>query len=216
VQHPIFRALTYQADWTDMDISFIAIDRFAEIEASKNPAYRERLRKTGRHLLSDARKLSDEDLLGKLQSMSLSFDRESLARYRSESASAEEIFEHLSPQVELPATRNPMERDWLWLSLAVLWERWCPEEPSMEMLDDQIHEGYGLLERGNLSGAVTTWLTAWESYVRIAERFQLTPIDAFDKRFRGTQSIYNWVQDLEMELWNAGLVTPLVSRTSGQ
>jgi hypothetical protein len=30
-------------------------------------------------------------------------------------------------------------------------------------------------------------------------------IEEFDERFRGTQSLFNWIQDLEDELWNAGL-----------
>jgi tetratricopeptide (TPR) repeat protein len=30
-------------------------------------------------------------------------------------------------------------------------------------------------------------------------------ISEFDDRFRGSQSLFNWIQDLEAELWNAGL-----------
>ncbi len=30
-------------------------------------------------------------------------------------------------------------------------------------------------------------------------------IRAFDERFRGSQSLFNWIQDLEDALWNAGL-----------
>jgi hypothetical protein len=33
----------------------------------------------------------------------------------------------------------------------------------------------------------------------------LQSIRAFDERFRGSQSLFNWIQDLEDELWNAGL-----------
>src|ERR1700676_246905 len=33
-------------------------------------------------------------------------------------------------------------------------------------------------------------------------------IQAFDERFRGTQSLFNWIQDLESELWNAALEDP--------
>ncbi len=30
-------------------------------------------------------------------------------------------------------------------------------------------------------------------------------IQEFDERFGGSQSLFNWIQDLEDELWNAGL-----------
>ena len=33
-------------------------------------------------------------------------------------------------------------------------------------------------------------------------------LDRFDAHFGGTQSVFNWVQDLEMELHNAGLEEP--------
>ena len=34
---------------------------------------------------------------------------------------------------------------------------------------------------------------------------RIDSIEEFDERFRGTQSLFNWIQDLEDELWNAGL-----------
>ena len=41
------------------------------------------------------------------------------------------------------------------------------------------------------------------------ERGGFDSFEAFDERFRGTRFIYNWVQDLEMELHNAGLDKPV-------
>jgi hypothetical protein len=38
----------------------------------------------------------------------------------------------------------------------------------------------------------------------LADRGQIQTIEAFDERFRGTQTVFSWVQDLEMELHNAG------------
>jgi hypothetical protein len=41
--------------------------------------------------------------------------------------------------------------------------------------------------------------------VRLLDKAGIEAIDEFDERFRGTQSLFNWIQDLESELWNAGL-----------
>ncbi len=35
-------------------------------------------------------------------------------------------------------------------------------------------------------------------------RHNIPTLDAFDEWFGGTQSVFNWVQDFEMELDNAG------------
>jgi hypothetical protein len=40
------------------------------------------------------------------------------------------------------------------------------------------------------------------------ERFGIDSLKDFDGRFGGTQSVFNWVQDLEMELHNAGIGDP--------
>jgi len=49
------------------------------------------------------------------------------------------------------------------------------------------------------------WLEAWRDVLRLADRFDLATIDDFDERFGGTQCLFNWVQDLELELGNAGV-----------
>jgi tetratricopeptide (TPR) repeat protein len=41
--------------------------------------------------------------------------------------------------------------------------------------------------------------------LRIFDKSGMQSIHEFDERFGGTQSLFNWIQDLESELWNAGL-----------
>ena len=54
-------------------------------------------------------------------------------------------------------------------------------------------------------GAATDrWLDAWSDVLALCEAAGITMIAAFDARFPLTQSLYNWSQDLEMELGNAG------------
>jgi len=98
-----------------------------------------------------------------------------------------------------------MESDWLWISLTVLWERWFPENPSLEIIDDMMQEGYEKSEAGDSVGACDLWLKVWKLILDIAVNKRASTINDIDMIFRGSQSIFNWVQDLETELWNTGL-----------
>ncbi|MGD0886834.1 MAG: SEC-C metal-binding domain-containing protein [Thermodesulfovibrionales bacterium] len=91
----------------------------------------------------------------------------------------------------------------MWICIAVLWERWFPESPSLEMLDDMMQGGYERLESGDSVGTCDIWLKVWRSLVDIADQTQSKTISNLDRIFRGTQSIFNWVQDFETELSNA-------------
>jgi tetratricopeptide (TPR) repeat protein len=71
-------------------------------------------------------------------------------------------------------------------------------------LDDKMQAGYEL----RASGAVAVcrvWLEAWSDVLRILDKAGMRSIQEFDDRFGGSQALFNWIQDLESELWNAGL-----------
>jgi tetratricopeptide (TPR) repeat protein len=69
-------------------------------------------------------------------------------------------------------------------------------------LDDKIQAGYR--EHSESAGAAT-WLDAWADVLRLCDAAGARSIEGFDDRFPMTQSLYNWSQDLEEALWNAGL-----------
>jgi hypothetical protein len=52
--------------------------------------------------------------------------------------------------------------------------------------------------------ACRIWLEAWNDVLRLLDKAGIKSIEEFDERFRGTQSLFNWIQDLESELWDAG------------
>ena len=80
---------------------------------------------------------------------------------------------------------------------------------TFEQFDDLMQQGYDLLESRRTDAACDAWLRAWEEFCGLYERGGFDSFEAFDERFRGTQYVYNWVQDLEMELHNAGLDKPV-------
>src|SRR5262249_23670338 len=46
---------------------------------------------------------------------------------------------------------------------------------------------------------------AWSDVLRLCDATSIRSIAEFDDRFPMTQSLFNWSQDLEDALWNAGL-----------
>ena len=67
-----------------------------------------------------------------------------------------------------------------------------------------MQRGYDLKDEGRLKECCNLWLEVWE---HLKKRFtsDMSSIEDVDIRvFSGIQ-LYNWCQDLEMELWNAGL-----------
>ncbi len=99
-----------------------------------------------------------------------------------------------------------MQKDWTWICLTILWERWYGHIPNFEMLDDKMQLGYHLrYDEKKYTEACDVWLVAWRDVVYLTEKGKFSSIDEFDDRFRGTQSLHNWCQDFEMELANGGV-----------
>lgn len=158
-----------------------------------------------RPLRSQAKRLTDEELLARLHSFGIEMDQSSLERLSNESLSAEEIAKPLLEQCTFETRRQELEGDWIWICLDALWQRWFPEKPSFEMLDDKMQAGYELMASREVAAACRIWLEAWNDVLHILDKAGVESIGEFDDRFRGTQSLFNWIQDLETELWNAGL-----------
>jgi hypothetical protein len=174
-----------------------------EERATEDDAFRRSLEKKGRPLLSHGRDMSDDQLLGKLRSLGFDAERERLLdlfpRFVSAQAMAEAMFDET--KIDIPASQE----DWVWIAITCLWERWQPELPNMEMVDDSMQAGYAALKARDTLQACRLWLQTWRAILDIMDRGGIRSLDDFDDRFGGTQSVFNWVQDLEMELHNAGL-----------
>ena len=183
-------------------ISWVAMDRIVERKRAADAAYRKQA--AGKVLRSDAKRLTDGELLAKLSTFGIELDRPSLERLCDQALSAEEIAQPLLDQRIFRGRHEQMESDWIWICLSALWQRWFPDKPSFEALDDMMQAGYEL----RASGAVAVcrvWLEAWSDVLRILDKAGMQSIQEFDDRFGGSQSLFNWIQDLEGELWNAGL-----------
>ncbi len=127
-----------------------------ETDAKEN--VRRELEHAGNPLRSSADSLSDDELLTKLRSFGLDVDRDGVERLCAGALSAQEVAEPILDTLKLG---DETMVDWLWISLLALWQRWWPDRPSLELLDDKIQEGYAQDPEIDPHAAAATWLNAW-------------------------------------------------------
>jgi len=99
------------------------------------------------------------------------------------------------------------DEDFICLAACELWKRYCPERPSIEMVDDWVSEGSELAEAGSDLEAVDVWLRVWE-YLIPRIKPEQTTFYAVDPIFKISQFFGNWIQDYGMSLGNAALRDP--------
>ena len=187
-----------------MKISWVTLDRFCEEQRGSDEMISRLIDDNDRPLRSSAAVLSDDQLLEKLESFGLHLDRDHLEELCAGALSAEEVARPLIDSCGFRSRHDRIQGDWVWICLATLWQRWWPEKVCLELLDDKIQDGYHLLERDEAACA-RTWLSAWSDVLRLCDATGVRSVAEFDDRFPMTQSLYNWSQDLEGSLWNAGL-----------
>ncbi len=184
-------------------MSWVAMDRIYEREVL--PEAKLRKQAGERPLRSRARRLTDGELLAKLRAFGVEMDRPTMDRLCRDALSAEEITRPFLDKLAVRPKHKEVESDWVWICLDALWQRWFPDRPSFEALDDKMQIGYDLLASSGAVAACRVWLEVWQVVLHILDQTGIGSIGGFDERFRGTQSLFNWIQDLESELWNAGL-----------
>jgi len=86
----------------------------------------------------------------------------------------------------------------------ILWPRLIPDRTSFEQINHRMQEGYDLLQQRRNTEACDAWWQVWE-WLKAKVTPERNTIEALDQDFRGTQSVFNWCQDFEMELGNTGL-----------
>src|SRR5437763_6301739 len=174
-------------------ISWVAMDRIVERKRTTDAGYRKQAAE--KVLRSDAKRLTDGELLAKLRSFGIEMDRPTLERLCDQALSAEEIAQPLLDQRTFHGRHEQMESDWIWICLSALWQRWFPDKPSFEALDDKMQAGYELRESGAVA-VCRAWLDAWSDVQSILDKAGMRSIQEFDERFGGSQSLFNWIQDL--------------------
>lgn len=101
------------------------------------------------------------------------------------------------------------ELDFLRLAACELWRRFCPDRPSVEMIDDWLCEGYAFAAEAKPAEALAAWWKVWES-LRSRLTAEMTNLEEAGERlfFGMSQCLSNWSQDFRLEAINASVKNP--------
>jgi hypothetical protein len=130
-----------------------------------------------------------EELLAKLQQFGFDAQRQGLVDGFANFISAEDMSHDMLDRAG--ADNSDMQVDWVWIATTCLWERWRPNLPNMEMVDDKMQAGYAAQKTGDSLQACRLWLEAWRAILDMIDRAGFGSLDEFDERFGGTQSVFN-------------------------
>ena len=146
--------------------------------------------------------LGTEELLAQLRPLNVDASREAYLALAADQTSAWVISEHWRAAVTGRLSRHA--DDFLGLAACELWKRYCPERPSLEMLDDWMQTGYRLAREGQGARACEIWWDVWRT-IRARLRPEMNTTRRAAVVFDGSQCLFNWVQDFAPELHNAAL-----------
>jgi tetratricopeptide (TPR) repeat protein len=149
--------------------------------------------------------LSTEGIISKLKGFGIDFDEIQFQKDVNNFYSACELADHWKTVYTITAIR--FDLDFIWMACVVLWKRLAPEVINSEQLDDLMQEGYKRLQgkrKDETVEACKLWLTVWD---HLKNRFtsDMKSIEDAERIFSGLQCLFNWCQDLQLELHNAGL-----------
>ena len=88
---------------------------------------------------------------------------------------------------------------------AVLLSSGVKSGAEVERFEELLAEGYGRWHDNDAVGARRPWLEAWPLFLKLFDETGSQSIRKFDKAVSTEWLAFNWVQDLEATLWNAGL-----------
>jgi hypothetical protein len=146
--------------------------------------------------------LETDDIVTRLHKLGVDASRGAylvLARSRTSAWDLSEVWQQ---KVAKQPSRH--EEDFIGIAACELWKRYCPERPSVEMLDDWMQDGYNLMMSGHGAQACDRWSEVWETiHARLSS--EMRTCDSTSLVFDGTQALFNWVQDFALELHNAAI-----------
>jgi tetratricopeptide (TPR) repeat protein len=149
------------------------------------------------------RKMNTSEIIEKLRSMNINFEIERFKKQAQNYISAIQLAEDHYYSQDFDA--EGADEDFIWLAIIELWNRIIPERHNIEMIDDLMQEGYEDIENRSYRNGIAKWEKAWNMILSIVPS-NLKSVTAADEFIPNlTQSIFNWCQDFEMELGNAGL-----------
>lgn len=149
--------------------------------------------------------LETKEIIDRLKRFGVDFDEGQFKKDVQNFYSAEELADHWKKRYTI--TARHFDSDFIWMACMVLWKRLAPDVIGSEQLSDLMSQGYELVNAQGKDRVVEgckLWLQVWE---HLKQRFtsEMKTLEDAENVFSGMQSLFNWCQDLEQELYNAGL-----------
>ncbi|RZN38006.1 MAG: zinc chelation protein SecC [Methanophagales archaeon ANME-1-THS] len=151
--------------------------------------------------IEEVETLSTKEIIRKLRGFGVDFKRSQFLEDVKRFYSASDLADHW---VRIyPITAEWFDEDFIWMAAIVLWRRLAPDVINSEQLDEMMQRGYDLKRERRIKECCNK-----ESQIRehLKKRFSpdMKSIENAESVFTGMQSLFNWCQDLELELGNAG------------
>ena len=151
---------------------------------------------------SEVAALETDEIITRLGDLGIACSQQSFLELTEGRTSAWELSEVWRKKVR--PRLSGRDDDFIGLAACELWKRYCPDNPSVEMLDDWMQAGYDHMVADRSTAACDRWTEVWQV---IGSRLQPDMRDCRAARvvFDGTQLLGNWVQDFVTELYNAAV-----------
>ena len=141
--------------------------------------------------------LETEAIQGRLRAIGVDPSREAFLDLAADRISAWEVSNVWREGIGRRLGRD--DDDFLGLGACELWKRFCPERPSVEMLDDGMGQGYEWSARNESEKACDRWWEVWET-LRPRFRPETRATDQTLPVYRGSYFLGNWIQDFSIEI----------------
>lgn len=187
-----------------MNLSWKAIERITAERAAKDPEIQAKLERNGRPMVAHGRAMSDEALIQKLTSLGVKIDRDWLDHFTEKYAAAQDLTKMVLDEEgrDIP----DIQHDWVWIALLCLWERWFPERPNIEMLEDGIHDGYAADKDRDAIQTVEHWGRAWKAVRFFSQRLTATTFPELEDALGTGFALSEWIEQYSGALWRAAKI----------
>lgn len=154
--------------------------------------------------------MSTDEIFARLNRLGVAVTPEMYRAAAQRHESAERLADEWYAQYPL-RPEGRYDEDFVWMAAVILWKRLVPDRVSFEQINHEMQRGYDLMAENRTAEGCDVWWQVW-GWLKEKVTPEQNTLRAFDEDFRGTQSVYNWCQDFEMELRNAGIHNPKYHR----
>lgn len=145
---------------------------------------------------------STEKIISILQSIGIKINKEKFKNEVEKYYSAEDLTKEWFDEYDL--VLEGKKQDFPWFAAMVLWDRLIDDNKSDDKLGDIIKKGWNYIEEEEYAKGCDKWLKVWQALKSRIKSEGHKSISELDADFKGGHVLFNWCQDLEINLLNAG------------